>query len=270
MRKENVTCKMDGSGIQIRTLTLNCLFHPGPRARLRVIGQLLEGSDLDVICLQEVVWRRNRRLLQGLLPSYPHAASKAYGLALMGGLLTLSRWPIESRRFEVYRRRGWWGGLPAGDRLLRKGFLATWVQAPWGPLLVVNTHLLANYDKDWSPQNRHAQHERDELNQLAAFLAAVDPDLPIVVAGDFNVPGSSRIFEDFLLQTGLMHASAGAPATHLVGAIDHVLVRPPAGRSASCQAAVHFADAVAGRRAVPISDHTAISVEIRIQPQPGQ
>src|SRR5579859_4374523 len=137
----------------LRLLTLNCLWRGAAAARLAALARWLERSDLDVVCLQEVVFGRRVALLRSLAPSFPHVVHRPLGFAVLGGLVTLSRRPVTARRFAVYRRLGrWWNG-GVSDRLIRKGFLVTELDVAGRPLVVVNTHLLANCGGDWSPAN---------------------------------------------------------------------------------------------------------------------
>ena len=43
------------------------------------------------------------------------------------------------------------------------------------PIVVLNTHLNANYSGDWRPTNRYTHNEREQLRQLAEIVAACRP-----------------------------------------------------------------------------------------------
>src|SRR5712691_9463396 len=123
----------------LTVLTLNCLWHTRARARLTALAPLLERSNAQGVCLQEVVWRRNLALLRRLTPTYVSAASsRNLGAGVKGGLVTLSRHPIDRTRFEVYRRRGRLRTIAFADWLLRKGFLVTWLRLDGQPVVVIN------------------------------------------------------------------------------------------------------------------------------------
>src|SRR5262249_28448716 len=81
----------DPGPTHLRLLTLNCLWRDEARARLAVLGGLLEPSDFDVVCLQEVVFRSRVALLRSLAPSYAHAVHRPLWFGVLGGLVTLSR-----------------------------------------------------------------------------------------------------------------------------------------------------------------------------------
>jgi endonuclease/exonuclease/phosphatase (EEP) superfamily protein YafD len=251
----------------LRLLTLNCLWRGAAAARLAAIARWLERSDLDVVCLQEVVVRRRVALLRSLAPSFPHVVHRPFAIGVLGGLVILSRWPVAARRFAVYRRLGRLWNSGWSDRLIRKGYLVTELDAGGRPLVVVNTHLAANYGGDWSPANDYARIEAAELGQLADAVAGLDPALPLVVAGDLNVPAGTWLFDDFVRRTGLRDALDRAgptwrPASADSGAIDHVLVRGCAVEAAALclRDPVRLADG----RTMPASDHLGIRVSVRL------
>jgi len=248
-------------------LTLNCLWRGAAAARLAALARGLERSDLDVVCLQEVLVRRRIGLLRSLAPSFPYVVRRPFGVAVLGGLVTLSRWPVTGYRYTVFRRLGRWWNAGWTDRVIRKGFLVSEIDVAGRPVAVVNTHLTANYGGDWSRSNDYAAVEAAELGQLADAVARLDPARPLVVAGDLNVPSGTWLFDDFVRATGLRAALDGASATWRPAhpgsrAIDHALVRG----CTVVAAELCFRDPVAladGRR-VPVSDHLGVSVTVRL------
>ncbi|MBC6467426.1 endonuclease/exonuclease/phosphatase family protein [Actinomadura alba] len=252
----------------IRTLTFNTLFRGQARARLRALGQILERSAYDVVCLQEVMSPLNLALLRKITESYGHAAHAATFPLVQGGLVTLSRWPITDQRFVSFRRNG-----PArGEWLMRKGALVARVQIEGRPVTVVNTHLSANKTGDWSRANTYARIEAAELKELASAVAETGSADPLLVMGDFNVPRDSWLFDEFVSATGLRDVLAGdseptyrpTPEFGDTKAIDQVLMRAPAGQEPAADARLVFQDAVRlpnGRSAF-LSDHYGIAAEI--------
>lgn len=254
----------------MRLLTFNCLWRGDAEARLTVLGRWLERSDVDVACLQEVVLRRRVALLRSLAPSFTQVAYRPFWIGVLGGLVTLSRWPVVDQRYVVYKRLGRWRNAGRSDRLIRKGFLLTELDAAGRRLVVVNTHLVANYDGDWSRGNDYAGLEHAELGQLAEAVGGVDPPAALVVAGDLNVPSGTWLFDDFLRRTGLRDAFDGrggptwrpAPASDSQHDIDHVLVRGPVDVSAELRwrEPVRLDDG----RTVPLSDHLGIAATLEL------
>ncbi|MFF3448555.1 endonuclease/exonuclease/phosphatase family protein [Streptomyces sp. NPDC002667] len=251
----------------LRLLTMNTLFTGDVPARLRALGAALERSDHDVVCLQEVMFRRHARLIRRAAPSYRYTACSG-GVLLKGGLVLLSRWPIGRRRFVPYAMTG----PVRGEFLMRKGAQVASIATPDGELVLVNTHLSANRDDDWSPTNRYTRIARAELARLGGLIAAVDPSLPVVVVGDLNLPRDSAALTDFVSATGLTDVLAGdarptyrpTPRWPSPPALDHILFRAAAGETLTGDADLVFQDKVTladGRRA-HLSDHYGVRARL--------
>ncbi|MFE2582065.1 endonuclease/exonuclease/phosphatase family protein [Streptomyces sp. NPDC059378] len=251
----------------LRLLTMNTLFTGDVPARLRALGAALGRSDYDVVCLQEVMFRRNARLICRAAPAYRHFAYSGTVL-LKGGLVLLSRWPISRWRFVRYPTTG----PVRGELLMRKGALLASVDTPDGELVVVNTHLSANRDDDWSPTNRYTRIAAAELARLTGLIAAMGPDLPVAVAGDLNLPRDSAVLADFIATAGLRDVLAGdtrptyrpTPQWPSPPALDHVLVRAAAGETLTGGADLVFQDPVTvdDGRQVYLSDHYGVRAQL--------
>lgn len=94
-----------------------------------------------------------------------------------GGLLTLSRWPIGRTVFEPSRRLP---GIRPDERLARKGWLWTEILTPGGTLWAANVHLYAG-NTSFDGRIRTIQ-----TRQLVR-TAPVPKDVPVLLAGDFNM-----------------------------------------------------------------------------------
>ncbi|MFF3617440.1 endonuclease/exonuclease/phosphatase family protein [Streptomyces sp. NPDC002580] len=251
----------------LRLLTFNTLFTGDVPARLRALGAALDSSDYDVVCLQEVMFRRNVRLIRRAAPSYRHFACSGTVL-LKGGLVLLSRWPISRSRFVRFPVTG----PVRGELVMRKGAQLASVATPDGQLVVVNTHLSANRDDDWSPMNRYMRITDAELTRLAGLIAAIDPSLPVAVAGDLNLPRDAAALTAFVADTGLRDVLAGdtrptyrpTPRWPSPPALDHILVRAAAGETLTGGADLVFQDEVTlddGRQAY-LSDHFGVQARL--------
>jgi endonuclease/exonuclease/phosphatase family metal-dependent hydrolase len=254
---------------ELRLLTFNALMRGDVRPRLRALGAALEQSDYDVVCLQEVLLLSHAELVRTLAGRYGHHAWSG-GVLLKGGLVLLSRWPVRTARFVRYPRTG-----PARpEYVMRKGAQLAVLQTPAGPLAVVNTHLSANRDGDWSPANRYARVARAELGHLAAELARIDPALPAVTVGDFNVPRDDEALARFRTAARLTDAMAGdteptfRPTSRwpTPPAFDHVLVRPAPGRPLTARGRLVFREAVPlpGGRHGYLSDHYGVAAVLTL------
>ncbi|MFE4695593.1 endonuclease/exonuclease/phosphatase family protein [Streptomyces sp. NPDC056738] len=251
----------------LRLLTMNTLFTGDVPARLRALGAALQESDYDIVCLQEVMFRRNVRLIRRAAPAYGHFACSGTVL-LKGGLVLLSRWPIKERRFVRYPMTS----PVRGEFFMRKGVQVASIATPDGELVVVNTHLSANRDDDWSPANRYTRIAEAELALVAGLIEGVGPSVPVVVVGDLNVPRDSAVLADFVAAAGLRDVLAGdtrptyrpTPQWPTPPALDHVLVRAAAGETLTGGADFVFQDEVTlgdGRRAY-LSDHYGVQARL--------
>lgn len=253
---------------EVRLLTFNTLMRDDVPARLGALGPVLDRAGYDIVCLQEVLHRGSARLLGRVAGAgYPHRAAKG-AVLLAGGLLLMSRWPIRRHRFARFPITG----PLRTEQIMRKGAQLAVVETPGGPLVVVNTHLSANRDDDWSEGNRFTRVIRGELQHLSRLLMAYEPGLPAVVAGDFNVPRDSAAFVEFAAAAGLRDVLAGDPSTTFrptprwpsPPALDQVLVREPADRPVAARARVVLRDAVrvADGRELFLSDHYGIEASL--------
>ncbi|MFE1924299.1 endonuclease/exonuclease/phosphatase family protein [Streptomyces asoensis] len=251
----------------MRLLTMNALYTGDVPARLRALGAALDRSDLDIVCLQEVMYRRHARLLRRAAPAYRYVACSGTAL-LKGGLVLLSRWPISRYRFVRYPTTG----PVRGELLMRKGAQLASVATPAGELVVVNTHLSANRDDDWSPTNRYTRIAAGELDRLTSLIAAVDPSLPVAVVGDLNLPRDSAALTDFIAAAGLSDILAGdtrptyrpTPGWPSPPALDHILIRSAAGETLTGSADLVFQEEVTlpdGRR-THLSDHYGVQAQL--------
>ena len=257
-------------------LTLNCFggYLPNTARRLLALAHELERRTDQVVCLQEIQRNAYLRLLLRACHSYPFHAYEPYFRCPKGGLLTLSRLAIKNKQFISYTDRGLWYTPMIMDNLLYKGMLIMEMEWEDMPLVVINTHLLANYIGDWEWHGRHAQVEEKQLRQLAATVKTQPTEALVVVAGDFNIPRGSRLYQDFLALSGLEDPLAedtrpthrpplGVPAQYALP-IDYVLVRMPENRALKLHCDLYFTEkqGLYGRHHGYISDHNGIGIQI--------
>lgn len=258
-------------------LSYNCFGVPTPSARRRLLAlarELAARAD-DVVCLQEVQAHAYSRLLTAACAaSHPYHSAVPFVYAPKGGLLTLSRAPIEAQEFVLFRARDVVAAPALMDWALHKGVLLTRLRAAGLPIALLNTHLSANYSADWSRENRYARVEWRQLEQLAGLVRAQPPEALVLVAGDFNIPRGSWLYREFLAASGLADPLAGdlrpshrtppgIPA-HLARPIDYALLRAPsADLRAESAYRLDAPLALGARRVGFLSDHNA--VELRLE-----
>jgi endonuclease/exonuclease/phosphatase family metal-dependent hydrolase len=257
-------------------LTLNCFGVPTGTTRRRLCGlaRELEHSDHAIVTFQEVQAHRYRRLLSEACASYQTRAYEPFAHAPKGGLLTLARLPIERARFTLYRSRIISHALALMDWMLHKGVLETQVTLAGAPIVVLNTHLNANYSGDWSESNRYTYNQREQLLQLAEIVAAQPAEALVIACGDFNVPRGCWLYDEFLTASGMLDPLAGDPRptyrtppgvpVRYALPIDFAFVRAPALPGLQISADLRFRDRIALAAGQPIylSDHLGIELQV--------
>lgn len=177
------------------------LFGSALRTRYTAIAEAFETSEPDVVNLQEVLTYRHLHLLSRSMPTYranyrPSAAGPA------GGLVTFTRSSALGTRYRRFPTAPTTRGLRRRARLdaRLKGVLFTRLDG----LTVLNTHLLANHDGDWSPANRYYPVHQTQLAGLTQYVGSVEG--PVVLTGDFNIARDSSLYVGFLRRVGLVDA----------------------------------------------------------------
>jgi endonuclease/exonuclease/phosphatase (EEP) superfamily protein YafD len=158
------------------------------------------------------------------------------------------------------------------DKILSKGMLITSLHWENIPVVIINTHVVANYSGDWARQGVFARLQEKQLRQLAETVAIQPSNALVMVVGDFNIPRGSRLYQDFLHQTGLIdpltgdrrpthRPPPGVPA-HYALPIDFVFVRVPQTLSLEITGDLCFSNKfdLNHKRQDYLSDHNGIEV----------
>jgi exonuclease III len=208
----------DRQTLRIATLNVSGLpYPPHLPLRMRAIANFFETSNVDVLLLQEVHTYKILRFLKNNMPSFTHGTYVRTVFGPKGGLVIFSRLPVDGVRFT---------GVTKGTK---KGMLITRING----VTVVNVHLSANKDGDWSPHNRYHAKQSRQLNDVARQMSQLGGKL--VLAGDFNVARRSDLFDTFIERTHLRD-SAGSndipsfhakflPSDRTPVCIDFILIR---------------------------------------------
>lgn len=260
-------------------MTFNCFggISWRPRRRLLTLARELERAGPTVVCLQEVQTHAARRLLTGAGGHYP-AHAYAPGLqAPQGALLTLSQAPLSQVSFLRYTTQGAWYSPALMDRLTGKGALITRLYQGGLSIVVINTHLLANYGADWRRASPAAQDQQRQLIQLAALIRRQPSDSLVVLVGDFNLPRGSWLYDEFVASSGMDDVLAddsrptyrpfpGIPASYALP-IDFIFARMPAGLPLTVRADLCLGErlALVGGGYDYLSDHLGVQVSITLR-----
>jgi len=244
----------------------------------------IDGSDIDVVNLQEVWGRRTLALIRTHLPSYPFVAWRR-GLAGQpaGGLVTLSRRPFGAVSYTSFRgARSTVGGVAFRAKCainsMMQGVLT--VELAGLGTVIANTHLTANRDGDWSAGNRHHALQRTQLGMLHTVLARARTvgTQRMIVSGDFNVASDSPLYpmiigggawrDPFAATDPVTYHLAFLPSGSTPHRIDYLLVHGDTATSAVIDSELLFVEPLAlpdGRR-MYLSDHVALTARIASPP----
>ena len=180
-------------------------------SRLSRLARQLEHLGPTIICLQEIQQNGYIPLLIRSLANYPHHVLFPHVYAPKGGLGLFSRVPILTSRFDVYPDRGLRYLVTFSDWGLYKGVLITHLRINGREIVVLNTHLNANYLGVWSLRNPLVRVQRRQLSKLKTVVGDLTPDKVVVLCGDLNFPRGTFLYDELLAGTGLVDALAGNP-----------------------------------------------------------
>jgi endonuclease/exonuclease/phosphatase family metal-dependent hydrolase len=257
-------------------LTLNCFgaLAPNTTHRLLALARELENRSDQVVCLQEVQLHRYRTLFSNACASFSNKVYEPHFYCPKGGLLTLSRATITSSSFESYIDQGYWYTPMLMDILLHKGMLITRMEWAGRQVVVINTHLVANYVGDWKQNGMYARAEKKQLDQLAKTVRSQPKDSLIIVVGDINIPRGCKLYWDFINDSGLTDPLAGdtrpthrppfgVPVQYSLP-IDHILIRIPPLHSLKVECDLCFTDKyqIKGKYQGYLSDHRGIEIRV--------
>ena len=158
------------------------LFFDRQRERVGLIPNLAQGYD--VLILQEAFSDAHRQsLLQGLHAAYPfhtHVLGKDRWWKLNGGVIILSKWPIEAEAQHHF------GELCAGaDCWASKGVVYARINKQGRRYHIFGTHTQAEI--------KHRAIREQQLRRIRAFIDGfgIPSTQPVLIGGDFNVDALS-------------------------------------------------------------------------------
>ncbi len=206
--------------------------------RLGRLVRQLDRFDVSVICLQEIQQNAYVPLLLRNLPDYPHHAYEFSWFAPKGGLFTAGRLPFSNSHFTPYQNRGQPLSAGIADWALNKGVLVSKLAVQGRQIVVMNTHLHANYRGKWEPGDSMTRIQLDQVQHLAQMVREQPEDALVVVCGDFNFPRGTFLYQVLLQEGGLVDPLAQdsrptyrpfplLPSNKWAIPIDFVLLRHP-------------------------------------------
>ena len=164
--------------------------------RMGILARELNQRENTVLCLQEIQHDAYLPILKQHLTNYPNQCYQPNLLAPMGGLVTASRLPYIGYEFLPFPNRGMWYSIGVADWALRKGVLLSSLDVEGMKVIVLNTHLHANYAGKWTKGGMFAGIQSDQVKYLAELARAQPKDALVVICGDFNFPRDTFLYEE--------------------------------------------------------------------------
>ncbi len=242
-------------------------------SRMRMIARALSRCGLDLLLIQEAWTKEVRETLA--TGARTAGFEVAAGPGASGGLMTLSRRPIESTRFDRFGFRGDPERVAQGEFLGGKGFQTTVIEGDDGPLTVINTHVHARYRRE-RPQLNSAVRTAQLLEIVGRLEESGET---FVVGGDFNCTASDPEYQIFRALSGASELGGGSQHPTLSRAnyykrhrsgqdkrIDFLFVRPAEGTDwAARDARLIFAEPARIRDIDrSLSDHFGFRAELSL------
>ena len=178
--------------------------------RIKRMAKELNRAGPTIVCLQEIQQNFYVPLLEKHLSDYAHLASFRHRYAPKGGLFTASIFGGTSE-FHPFPNRGKPVSIGFADWALCKGVLVTTLYIQDRPVVIMNTHLQANYLGKWELSNEQTRIELDQVKFLADLARSQPADAWVFACGDFNFPRGTPPYELMVSDSGLVDAHADDP-----------------------------------------------------------
>jgi endonuclease/exonuclease/phosphatase family metal-dependent hydrolase len=244
-------------------------------SRLKRLMRILLQQPVDVFCFQEIQQNTYIPLVRREMKElYPFFAFGSRHLAPKGGLLTLAKVSVENQSFVAYPDRGRPFSIGFADWALEKGVLRTEFEVNKQPVVVMNTHLHANYLGNWSNANFMVRIQTKQVQYLASLVRAEAPNALVILCGDFNFPRHAFLYEELLSQAGLVDVLADDPRPTYIPfplvpetwntTLDYLLIRYPENSTIQVQPDILRLDDQAMRRPHQrfLTDHCALTLQV--------
>jgi endonuclease/exonuclease/phosphatase family metal-dependent hydrolase len=207
--RANMPHQMNSSQLRIVSFNIWDLpywFVKNRKQRILQIAEYLQRLDAEIICLQESFDVHHRRLLYEHLGLERYYASGGFeetrkvplaSFDTTGGLVIFSKFPIIQSKFIPFNQF-----TPSLiEHIGRKGLLEATIETPYGVIQVFNIHL--HVGKNFLAHSIRVKQLKSVLDRMKS-----QPNLPIILAGDFNENAlmEQKEFVTILQSRGLTHS----------------------------------------------------------------
>ncbi len=178
-------------------------FSPDVKGRYKRAAEIIEQSNTDIVCLQEISTYYHFSVIKKYLKSYPYVVKHNNIWGPRGGLVIASKVPIEEITYTNFRALGTFRDASFYTRLNKNGLLT--VKVKNHDLYIVNTHTVTDFEFEWSPQNKLYQHVKGQVLEITEMIKKLShQEKNIIVTGDFNIKKNSQLYKSFLTETNAM------------------------------------------------------------------
>lgn len=172
-------------------------------SRIKTIGHLLNTSGADILCLQEVHSHAALQFLRRLLSNYPYVAYKSFIYGPRGGLVTFSKYPIQSTEYVDFLRHGSFRDKSFTAKLSQNGILV--IKLKHNPLYILNTYVTADTQHKWNGESKYQTLRALQINQLAYLVKTLSfMNHEVILTGDMNIAKGSELYQELLSKAGMM------------------------------------------------------------------
>jgi endonuclease/exonuclease/phosphatase family metal-dependent hydrolase len=156
------------------------------------VAAIIQDSKADIVCLQETTPAWERLLLKELRSQFAFTSFKESEVRMGGGLAFFSKLPAREVAY-IRSETGWFDG---------------WIvefQTAIGPVQVLNVHLRPPVSDQGGWISGYLGTRDDRVLEMERFYRHINPNVPLIVAGDFNDSENSRVV-NWLENRGLTNA----------------------------------------------------------------
>lgn len=180
------------------------------RNRFRNIAKSIKKEELDILLFQEVHTYPHYLLLKQNLKKYKYISFRAGIFGPKGGLVIFSKVPLEQEKYlDFYEKGDLWNKTLVGV-IGQRGVLYCKVKDT--NIWLLNTHLTQNSTRNWDKTTTPQKLLRSQLGQAISLVTMLQfKKQEVIFAGDFNMPHTLPLYQEFLEATELHDSFAHEP-----------------------------------------------------------
>lgn len=176
-------------------------FAPYLTLRYKKFCEIINKENPDIICFQEIATYYHLFLLKKYL-QYPYFIYKKNLHGPKGGLVIVSKIPLENTSFVNFKTSLSFHGISFWSHIVKNGMLTTKIKNT--DTTIINTHTFSDFEFDWSPTNKLYRFVKLQVEQITNEIKnRVDKKQDIILTGDFNLKKNSQLYKYLVKETKL-------------------------------------------------------------------